>query len=80
MTSFVDDEGRTTRPRLPAPLLLREFRLLWTSMRAVPARRRRPARRAASGVRPVPPAAMSPVGVALTLPQVALLLSLTIGF
>lgn len=76
MTRIVDDEGRTTRVRLLVPLRNREFRLLWTGMTLS---------LLGDGVLLVAlawqayalsnrPAAMSLVGVALTLPQVALLL------
>jgi len=72
----VDDEGRATRVRLLAPLRFRDFRLLWTGMTlsllgdgvllvALPWQAYQLSNR---------PAAMSLVGVALTVPQVVLVL------
>jgi MFS family permease len=76
MIRVVDDEGRTSRVRLLAPLRIRDFRMLWTGMTLS---------LLGDGVLLVAiawqayelsnrPAAMALVGVALTLPQVALLL------
>jgi MFS family permease len=76
MIKVIDDEGRTSRVRLLAPLRIRDFRMLWTGMTLS---------LLGDGVLLVAlawqayelsnrPAAMSLVGVALTVPQVALLL------
>ena len=76
MTRVVDDEGRTTRVRLLRPLRFRDFRLLWTGMTLS---------LFGDGVLLVAlawqayelsnsPAAMSFVGVALTVPQIVLVL------
>lgn len=76
MTGVVDGEGRATRVRLLAPLRFRDFRLLWTGMTLS---------LLGDGVLLVAlvwqtyelsnrPAAMSLVGVALTVPQIVLVL------
>lgn len=76
MIGVVDDGGRPTRVRLLAPLRFRDFRLLWTGMTLS---------LLGDGVLLVAlawqayeltnrPAAMSLVGVALTVPQVVLVL------
>ena len=76
MIGAVDDEGRATRVRLLAPLRFRDFRLMWTGMTlsllgdgvllvALPWQAYQLSNR---------PAAMSLVGVALTVPQVVLVL------
>lgn len=76
MTRVVDDEGRTTRVRLLRPLRFRDFRLLWTGMTLS---------LFGDGVLLVAlawqayqlsnrPAAMSLIGVALTVPQIVLVL------
>jgi MFS family permease len=76
MTKVLDDEGHVSRIQLLAPLRLRDFRLLWTGMTLS---------LLGDGVLLVAlawqayqlsnrPAAMSLVGVALTVPQVVLVL------
>ena len=76
MTRVIDDDGRATRVRLLAPLRFRDFRLLWTGMTLS---------LLGDGVLLVAlawqayqlsnrPAAMSMVGVALTVPQIVLVL------
>jgi MFS family permease len=76
MIGVVDDDGRVTRVKLLWPLQLREFRLLWTGMTLS---------LLGDGVLLVAlvwqayevsnkPAAMSLIGVALTVPQVILVL------
>lgn len=76
MIGVVDDDGRVTRVKLVRPLRLREFRLLWTGMTLS---------LLGDGVLLVAlawqayevsnePAAMSLIGVALTVPQVILVL------
>jgi MFS family permease len=76
MINVVDDEGRTSRVRLLTPLRIRDFRMLWTGMALS---------LLGDGVLLVAlgwqayalsnrPSAMALVGVALTLPQVGMLL------
>ena len=76
MIGIVDEDGRTTRVRLLAPLAFRDFRLLWTGMTLS---------LLGDGVLLVAlawqayelsnrPAAMSLVGAALTIPQLVLVL------